>query len=378
MASTSIADIVALIGGPGLDDGANDSRLRLTGFLSQPKWDPEDLRNWVEECFELASRVRPEYYYALQDIVVSVGCHMGFEVEYGSYTSTGALIAYDGKWRTLTGEDILVEVKSSPWPLGSVNQLGSYMDEYAEYKGCDPSSVYGMYAIGYGDFTGLVDQIRGSNYRHRIKVISFPDLIRLFSLSRLLEQTLPPERAHGVVQDLLLPFESIDVGNIITIIQGVAMASEGNTTLETSSRRSLSVGREWARSELHDFLIECQPNQIALVAGICSTPTCVVCTDELLRRMRLIAPYVKGMDPSQVITQKTINGTRSGLTRKEQQLGKDSYLEYRAGRYSIREEYRDWVVEWVKGQGLYMTSEELVEPPEGMFVKTAESGKGSH
>jgi hypothetical protein len=307
---------------------------------------------------------------------VSAGTHLGFEVEFGSYTSTGADIPYDGRWRAITGEDILVEVKSSPWPLGSVNQLGAYMDEFAEHTGRERGTVFGLYVIGYGDFTGLVDQIRGSDFRQRIKVISFSDLIRLFALTRVLKGSLAPERAHGVVQDLLLPFDSINVGNIIAIIQGVAAATDTTGIIGEPSQKALAVGREWTRTELNDFMGESQPNQVALLAAICSMPNCVVSGDELVRRMRIVSPRVQGNDPSQVITQKTIGGTRSGMSRREQQLGKDSFMEYRAGRYSIREDYREWVVDWLKQRNLLPTAEEFAEKPDGLFAQTGTGMSG--
>lgn len=373
VARTSIADILALVGGPGLDDSTTDARQRFRAFLCQPKWSPEDLRAWIEECLELASRVRSEYYFVLQDIVTSIGTHLGFEVEFGSYTGTGADIPYDGKWRAITGETILLEVKSSPWPLGSVSQLGQYMDEHGLANGEDSQNVFGIYAIGYGDFSALIDQIKGSEYRNRIKVISFGDLLRLFSLRETLEQQMPSERVLQVIQDLLLPFESVNVGSILEIIQGVATAAlpEGE-----AAQPMLSEGtdRNWRRSELHEFLDGCQPNQIAMFLALCSAPECQLAGEDVVSRMRALAPVVPGLDEHQAFTAKTIGGARSGLSKREQQIGRDSVIESANGRYGIREQYREWVIEWLRGRGLFPITVDVERKLGGLFQEEPNVG----
>jgi hypothetical protein len=375
VASTSIADIVALIGGPGLDDGTSDARHRFTAFLCQSKWDPEDIRGWVDECLELASRVRPEFYYALQDLIVSTGHHLGFEVEFGSYTGSGVGIPYDGKWHALTGEEILVEVKSSPWPLGSVSQLGQYMDTYAEMAGRNSAPVYGLYVIGYGDFSGLVDQIRGSEYRNRIKVISFGDLMRLFGLHNLLQQHIAVDRVYEVLQDLLMPFESINVGGVIEIIQSVACSALPDNGSQAASQ-ALGNGRGWGRSELRRFLDECQPNQLAMLLALCSVASHELAAEEMVRRMRLLAPCIPGLEESQEFTTKTIGGARSGLSKREQQLGKDSVLESHNSRYGIREEYREWIGEWFTDRGLLPLRVDMHANYEGLFTQASEVNGG--
>jgi len=350
VARTSIIDVIALLGGPGLDDSSEETRDRFRAFLSQPKWSPDDLHAWLEECVELASRAQPEFYFALQDIVVSMGVHFGFEVEFGSYTGTAVPIPFDGKWQTLAGEEILIEVKSSPWPLGSTNQLGQYMDAYDATETDDTQRSYGIYAIGNGDFTGVIEQIKGGEYRNRIKVVSFRDLIRLFSLRNLLKQQMPLRRIHELMQNLMLPFESVNIGSILEIIQGVAVSSSVREDMDIIDPEPTS-SREWRHSELCEFLKECQPNQVALLLALCSVPNCELPGEELVARMRCIAPSVPGLPRDQVISNKTIGGTRSGMSKREQQLGKDGILESRNGRYLIRPEYCEWVVDWLRDEG---------------------------
>lgn len=299
----------------------------------------------------MASRARSDYYFALQDLVVSIGIHLGFEVEFGSYTAAGADIPYDGKWRAITGEEILIEVKSSPWPLGSTCQIGQYMQLFSELSGIDPADIFGLYAIGYGDFSGLADQIRGSDLRNRLKVASFHDLLRMFSLREILVRQLPTERTLQLLQSLLLPFESINVGGLVDIIQGVAHtampAPEPSPSADPGGPQ-----RRWRRSELRDFLEECQPNQIAMLMALATSPRPELSGDEMVQRMRALWPYVPGLDETQPCTSKNIGGARSGFSKREQILGKESIIESFNGMYSIREECREWVVEWLRSRGL--------------------------
>ena len=352
VARTSIADILALLGGPGLHSSTTDARERFRAFLRLPKWQPEDIRLWIDECLELAGRARTEYYYALQDIVVSIGVHLGFETEFGLYAATGADIPYDGRWQAVTGESILIEVKSSPWPLASVGQLGQYMDGYAAIARRRAHGVFGLYAIGHGDFTGIIDQIKGSDYRNRIKVVSFGDLLRLFALRDILERQMTAERAMQVIQRLLLPFESVNIGSIIEIIQGVAAGA----LTEPVGPDEPSGGpgdRQWRRSELRAFLDDCQANQVAMLLALCTAPGGELSSGEVATRMRLLAPTIPGLDAGQPFTIRTIGGARSGLSKREQQLGRDSVIAGANGCYRLREQYREWVVEWFTERGLW-------------------------
>lgn len=351
MATTTVTDILALIGGPGLDDTRTEGRQRFRQFLCQPKWSPEDLRAWIDECMEMANRARSEYYYALQDLVVSIGMHLGFEVEFGSYTAAGADIPYDGKWRAITGEEIIVEVKSSPWPLGSTNQIGQYMHLFSELSGTDPADVFGLYAIGYGDFSGLADQIRGSDLRNRLKIASFHDLLRMFSLREILGRQLSTERTFQLLQSLLLPFESVNVGSLVDIIQGVAHGTLSAPDESPSADPNI-VRRRWRRSELRDFLEECQPNQIALLMALATSPRLELSSEEMVQRMRALWSYIPGLDGTQPCTTRSIGGARSGFSKREQLLGKESIIESFNGMYRIRPECREWVVEWLRSRGL--------------------------
>lgn len=48
----------------------------------------------------------------LQDSVVALGQHLGFQVEFGRYSPSKEGKRFDGIWKKATGEHIVLEVKS--------------------------------------------------------------------------------------------------------------------------------------------------------------------------------------------------------------------------------------------------------------------------
>ena len=119
MGQVSLSDILELLGEGGLAERYEERKARFRAFLQQPKWEPEDFAPWLEECLERGCAAKPVYFYAFQDAVVTIGYHLGLEVEYGLYGHRDDL-SYDGKWITPEGHIILLEVKTSPWPVPSV------------------------------------------------------------------------------------------------------------------------------------------------------------------------------------------------------------------------------------------------------------------
>ena len=368
MAVTSIADVLALLGGPGLDDRTREGRARFTAFLCQSKWQPEDLQLWIEECLERGSRATPDYYHALQDLVVSLGSHLGFTVEFGSYGGGGPVIPYDGKWQASTGEEILVEVKCSAWPVGSTNQLSEYMHDYEVASGHDSRQVYGLYAVGDGDYRGLVDQVRGSEHRSRMKVVGLKDLIRLLRLRRALDARMPDEQVRHVICDLLLPFDSIDVASVLDIIQGVA-----GTLLEPGDGSAAPQAGEadpaWRRSELLAFLDDCQPPQILVLLALCSSQEGRFRRDELIRRMNAVADSVPGLPSYSHASPKTLSAALSRLSKQAGQRNKDALVEATTYSFAIRPAYREWVEEWLERERMLPLRVEPVRAMGGLFAQ---------
>ncbi len=202
--ASSVGDILMLLGEP-LSDKNEEAQARFRRYIAQTKWTPDDYRAWLAECMEKGGRDSDArvYYNALQDIVVSLGSRLGLEVEYGRYSGSQREVAFDGLWKRESGEVIVLEVKTSPWPVDKVRQLGDYLSELAREKGWEPVNVYGLYAIGPGDYEALVTQIRGSDWRNQMRLISFENLLRLTELAEQLDAIGGPGTGAAKAQRIL-------------------------------------------------------------------------------------------------------------------------------------------------------------------------------
>ena len=388
MATVSIGDMLLLLGDTGLDDQHPEPRDRFRRMLAQSKWHVADLRHWIDECLESGSRVQPQFYFALQDVVTSLGYHLGLEVEYGSYAGSQSAIAYDGRWTLANGQTILIEVKSTSWPLGSAGQLGNYMDLFCQRYRRAPSEVFGLFAIGSGDFQPIIDQIKGSEFRNRQKVVSFDDLLRMVEVA----QRLPSQNGEAAVslaQNLLLPFESINVGTLLDIITQVSETrvesprserkpevAPQRTGLFRDPGRPAEGLREWQRAELEEYLDTCKPIQYALVMALAFSPQPWVNLERLVELMQAATGYIPGMPRGYTCSPKAVGGARSGLSKKQQQLGREAFIHTRGPRYTLHERYRPWIREWLTAQGLVIPAHLTVEGAGGEVFHLFEYGEG--
>ena len=157
MVKSSMEDILELIDWS-LDD-KSDAKDRFHEYLLKDKWQPEHFEGWIQECIRKGDASHKVWYNALQDIVVSIGDRLGFDVEFGHYSGGKEKIAFDGAWSRSSGEVILIEVKASGWPVTSVGQLGEYVKRYVESTAADASNVFGLYVIGDSDVQHLVGHL---------------------------------------------------------------------------------------------------------------------------------------------------------------------------------------------------------------------------
>ncbi len=344
MAKVGITDILNLLGEGGLEDRFEERKRRFRNFLQQSKWQPDDFELWIHECLEMGSFSRPAYFYAFQDLVVTIGLHLGMRVEYGRY-SRGQEIGYDGKWVASGERTILLEVKTSPWPVPSVHQLGSYMNRYVPRYGISPENVYGLFIVGPGDHTPLVDQIKGSEYRSRMKMAEVDDLLRLWRLKRDLEKRAGAEAAARMVQNLLLPFESINVGAVVGLIEEVTRHSVSRDERD-------SEDFQWKRSELREFLSTATSSQRALLAALCTLRTEPANGQRLVELMQKASHFCEDVLPESSISLRTFAGALSSLHRACHQRDKEPFIERTPEGYRLAKRYLDWIVEWAVEEGL--------------------------
>lgn len=352
MTTAAIEDVLMLLG-ESLSDKNEEARVRFRRYIAQTKWSPDDYRVWLAECTEKGGRNSDAriYYNALQDIVVSLGNRLGLEVEYGRYSGSQTEPAFDGLWKRESGEVIVVEVKTSPWPVDKVRQLGDYLGQLAKENGWEPANVYGLYAIGPGDYEALVTQIRGSDWRNQMRLISFENLLRLIELAEQLDAIGGPGTGAAKAQQILLPVETIDVGNLIDLIIEIAefRRQEAVGEGEEETEEGEAAGELWERQDLLDYLRNTTTYQKALLGALASTGGDWISRKQLSYLMAKVATVLPEAQDHE-ITGSTIAGARAGLTMRRG--GKEDIIEQRERRYRLKAEYREIVTDWAKAEGL--------------------------
>lgn len=355
----SIEDILLLLGNR-LSDVADDVKGRLRAFIEQDKWTPEDYIVWIQECVNKGGRTDRSYYSVLQDLIVSVGRRLGFEIEYGRYTGHTQEIAYDGLWKSSSGNVILLEVKTSAWPIESVGQLGDYLRRYAEVKSIPLHGVFGLYVIGGGELQPIVDQIRGSEFRSVLRAISFDDLLKLWQLKNDLESIGGPGSADAKVQTILLPIDSINIGSLLEIITSIAELRQATgEIIQQEAVEMISEELPWEQSTLLRYLAETTPFQKALLASLALSEIEPVPLNVLTRQMSLVAQTIPEIQQRE-ITGYTIGGARAGLKMRRGDK-EDIIAQDEAGRYYIKSAYKTLIADWVRSQGLTIPAETSIK-----------------
>ena len=207
------------------------------------------------------------YNRAFQDLVVSSGKRLGFKIHYGRYTGKSGEENYDGIWKRENGDTIVVEVKTSTWPIGSISQLGEYLEGLSKKE--DTKNVFGLYVIGRGDSQPLTEQILGSKYKDSMRLIMYQDLIEILSLKEELEPVIGEKNAIEKIQNLFLPVESINIGNIVKLI--LEIATTKSTTVEEKIEEKEEEKEEyepWTKAELLLYLKDATPYQRLLLSSL--------------------------------------------------------------------------------------------------------------
>ncbi len=352
MANLSICDILDLIGN-NLDD-TTSAKDRFREFLLKDQWQPQDFSDWLRECGEKGSQSERVWYNAMQDIAVAVGRRLGFSVEFGRYSGSTTEIAFDGLWRSKSGAVILVEVKASGWPVSSVGQLGEYVKKYAQSMNAE---VYGLYVIGSSEFQHLIDQIKGGEYRNLLRLIAFEDLLRLWQLKVDLDEVSGQDAAAERIQSIILPMESVNLGNLVRLLLEIAELKTAAVTEEegppdSETKETVDV---WQREELTEFFRNNTDWQNAFLTALVLADEERVFSDRLVKlSARVATKHIPGLSGKEL---KTFAGVRAGFKMrrgtKEDFIGNDwaSDGEKWQSQYWIRPPYKEWILQWVQGRG---------------------------
>jgi len=350
-----VIDILNLLGKELKDD--TEQRSRLWEFIEKDKWTTQQIRAWMDECVAKSSGAHDPYNRVFQDLVVSVGKRLGFHIEYGRYAGRSSENNYDGVWKRENGDAIVLEVKTSTWPLASVNQLGDYVENLSRKEGT--KNVFGLYVVGKGDVQPLMEQILGSKYKHTMRLIHYQDLMEIVALMEELEPVIGEKNAVEKVQELLLPIESVNIGNIIKLILEIATAKITPPTPEPPPE----TGQPWTKKELLAYLEDATAYQRLLLAALAqvdrepATSKTVTFLMEEIAKRRPLEGIVKK------ITTREIAGARGGLTMRRRALKKEDIIQSawdeaeRDYVYAIKSAYKEIVSDWVKKENLWVKDE---------------------
>jgi len=358
-----IKDILNLIGNE-LKDGTEQTK-RFREFIEQDKWSSEQIKKWLDECINKSSGAHDPYNRAFQDLVVSLGKRLGFEVQYGRYAGRSGEENYDGIWKRENGDTIVLEIKTSTWPIGSISQLGEYLDQLTKKE--ENKNVFGLYVIGKGDVQPLIEQILGSKYKDRMRLILYDDLMEIINLKEELEPVIGERQATEKVQNLLLPVESVNIGNIVRLI--IEIATTKSTAVEEQVEEKIekeSTEEEeepWTKAELLSYLKDATPYQRLLLAALVQVDKEPATSKQVTFLMNEIAKRRPSEGIDKKMTGRDIAGARAGLKMRRKPLKKEDIIESSWSHaekdhiYKIKDDYKQMVIDWIKDEKLWIKDE---------------------
>jgi hypothetical protein len=357
-------DVLNLIGRELKDN--NETSKRFREFIEQEKWTIDYFKKWLDECINKSSGAHDPYNRVFQDLVTSLGKKIGFEIEYGRYAGKSGEDNFDGIWKRNNGDIIILESKTSTWPIGSVSQLGNYIDELSKRE--EIKNVFGLYVIGKGDIQPLTEQILGSKFKDRMRLIVKDDLIELITLKEDMEPVIGKKESIDKVQNILLPIETVNIGNIIRLIIDIA-TTKSTTTGDGDAEDAIEKvekdeGNEpWTNAELKTYLYDAKPYQRLLLSALVQAdkePTTSKIVTFLMNEIAKRRP-TEGIEKE--ITGRDIAGARAGLKMRRKPLGKEDILDSSWSNtehdyiYKVKEDYKVIITEWVKGENLWIKDE---------------------
>lgn len=358
-----IKDILNLIGNE-LKDGTDQAK-RFREFIEQDKWSSEQIKKWLDECINKSSGPHDPYNRAFQDLVVSLGERLGFEIQYGRYTGKSGGENYDGIWKRENGDTIVLEVKTNTWPIRTVSQLGDYLEQLV--KKDENKNIFGLYVIGKGDIQPLIEQILGSKYKDRMRLILYDDLMEIINLKEELEPVIGEKQAIEKVQNLLLPVESINIGNIVRLIIEISTtkSTAAEEQVEEKVEKEVTEKEEepWTKAELLSYLKDATPYQRLLLAALVQVDKEPATSKTVAFLMNEIVKRKKIPDIDSKITGKQIRGAKGGIKLKCRYLGKEDIIERewspseRLHTLKIKDDYKQIVIDWVKSEKLWIKEE---------------------
>jgi hypothetical protein len=179
-----------------------------------------------------------------------------------------------------------------------------------------------------------------------------------------LEPVIGEKQATEKIQNLLLPIESINIGNIVRLLLDIATTKSTVVEPPETGKIPPEEGNEpWTKAELTSYLKSSTPYQRLLLSALvqvdkepAASKTVTFFMNEIAKRRPL-----EGIDKK--ITGRDIAGARAGLKMRRKPLGKEDIIESswnpaeRDYVYNIKDDYKQIVTEWVGGEKLWVKQE---------------------
>jgi hypothetical protein len=165
-----------------------------------------------------------------------------------------------------------------------------------------------------------------------------------------------------MVQNFLLPVESVNIGNLIRLINEIA-ATKAETKIEAPEIGEVppeNSDEPWIKNELIEYMDNATPYQRLLLATIVQSEKEPATSKTVTFLMKEIAKKKPSEGVERRITGKHIAGARAGLTMRRNKLLKEDIIESSWSNpekdytYKIKNQYKQIVIEWVERESLWI------------------------
>lgn len=200
-----------------------------------------------------------------------------------------------------------------------------------------------------------------------MRLIVYQDLMEILNLKEELEPVMGEKDAIEKIQNLLLPIESINIGNIVRLILEIATTKSTAVEEKIEERKTEEIEEEgnepWTKAELLSYLKDATPYQRMLLGSLVQVDKEPATSKTVTFLMNEIAKRRKSEGIDKKITGRDIAGARAGLKMRRKPLGKEDIIESswshseRDYVYKIKENYKPAVAGWVKGEKLWIKEE---------------------
>jgi hypothetical protein len=202
-----IEQIVATAGDGHLKDNS-ECQTELRDFLRQVS--VEKLSVYSDYCLTKSFN---NSGFVLQDIVNELGRRLEYEVTNGLYRGVINQVGFDGLWLNPSGNNLLVEVKTTDTYRLSLDTIASYMKKsLSEGYFSPPCSI--LIVVGRIDTGELEAQVRGSRHAWDIRLISVDSLINLVKI----KESADFQETITKIRKLLTPIEYTRIDELVDVV----------------------------------------------------------------------------------------------------------------------------------------------------------------